>query len=201
MNHSLPLFVLFLIVLSQSVFAIGLGVSPAFLEYDAFSESDLEKELFVNNTESIPLDFLLYSDSDAVLPFPSTFSLRSGETKKVIIKLDAKKSSENFTTTLYVVSNTPTNTQVKTGIKLPVTVTIQNKSLLSNDNPPSRNRNTNLESTNSPRGKSIITENTTTPSQSSTLNLAGLFSLATGKDFLLIFLVAVLLVVIYVFFK
>jgi len=183
MKIPFPFFFLFLILLAGSALAVGLGVNPAYLDFNVLSESDLEREIYVINSEEKTFDFSLYSDSDAVNANPNKFSLKSGENKKVLIRLDPKKFNENFKATLFIVSSEPSETDVRAGIKMPINVKVLNQETLKKT------------------VKIIDAENTIKEEPGEGINPTGLFSLAGQTEFWGILAIALIAIAAFVLFK
>jgi len=114
--------VLLLLLLALVSGAAAIGVSPAGLEFEAGSEGGLVREVFVTNNEVGKVDFEVYSDSDMLKAVPSSFSVQPGETKRVAVKLLAEKVDRTFDATVFVVSGSLENLNLRTGAKLPVKI-------------------------------------------------------------------------------
>lgn len=183
MKIPFPFFFLFLILLASSALAVGLGVNPAYLDFNVLSESDLEREIYVINSEEKTFDFSLYSDSDAVNAYPNKFSLKRGENKKVLIRLDPKKFNENFKATLFIVSSEPSETDVRAGIKMPINVKVLNQEVLES------------------AVESADTEKTTKEESDEEVGPTGFFSLAGQPEFWGILAIALIAIATIILFK
>lgn len=183
MKIPFPFFFLFLILLAGSALAVGLGVNPAYLDFNVLSESDLEREIYVINSEEKTFDFSLYSDSDAVNAYPNKFSLKGEENKKVLIRLDPKKFNESFKATLFIVSSQPGRTDLRAGIKMPINVKVLNQDTLKK------------------AVKSTDTKNIMKEEPNEGINPTGLFSLAGQSEFWGILAIALIAIAAVVLFK
>jgi hypothetical protein len=183
MNKTHSLLFLFLIFTATSVFAVGLGVNPAYLNFDISSLEDFEKEIYVINNESISYDFSLYSDSEAVKAIPEQLSLGGGENQKVVVRLDPKKVGSSFEATLFIVSSDPGKPEVRAGIKMPIKIEILNQNVLEKA----------IENAD--------TEKTTEEETSQGIGPTGLFSLVGGQELLGILIIALIAIAALVLFK
>lgn len=114
--------IIFLALLCPFAFAVGLGVNPAFLEFSIRTEKDLEQFLFVINTENQTLDFNVYAADDWFLIEPNYFLLNAGQNQKVSVKLLPSAVFPEAKTQVMVVAGEPGQSQLKTGIKVPVKI-------------------------------------------------------------------------------
>lgn len=127
MNYFFLFSFLFLVLLATNAFALGLGVTPAHLEFSINSKEDLEEEFFVINNDKEKLRFNVYSDSNAINLFPTDFVLEAGENREVLVKINPELLGADFNATIFIVSSEAEKTDIRTGIKIPVIVKLLNR--------------------------------------------------------------------------
>jgi hypothetical protein len=126
---------IFYLVISQTVSAIGVGVTPGDLNFSAQAGAWDTKKLFVINTGTEVSNYKVYVDEDYTDWFdiaPDTFNLSSNEHKEVIIKLTPPLYTKgDFDCVAYVVSSSPSSEfSVGSGIKVPVHATVSNSGII-----------------------------------------------------------------------
>ncbi|SFM26892.1 hypothetical protein SAMN04488696_0642 [Methanolobus profundi] len=114
--------------------AVGVGVSPANMTFDAHVGITNEQSLFVINDGSGISDYRVYVDDQFVEWFtisPNNFTLDPGEHKEVIIGLKAPISANgNYDLKAYVIASAPSSDfEVGSGIKIPVDIKLSNDGL------------------------------------------------------------------------
>jgi hypothetical protein len=114
--------------------AVGVGVSPANMTFDAHVRITDSQSLFVINDGQSVSDYRVYVDDQYIDWFtmsPNNFTLQPGEHKEVIIRLKAPISANgNYDMKAYVIASAPSsNFEVGSGIKIPVRMNVSNKGL------------------------------------------------------------------------
>ncbi|MCD6229465.1 MAG: hypothetical protein J7K00_01525 [Candidatus Diapherotrites archaeon] len=178
----------FLFLLTDNANAAGLAATPAYLDVHIDSENDLLKKIYVINNSEKKSDYLVYSDSNAITPFPNAFSLEKEKTSEVAIQLDLGKIKGNFKATLFIVSNDSGKTDVRAGIKIPVSVSVENTEILKNATEKAAETGQNSREGNELSEKLNETANPT-----------GLFFLAANPTVLSGIILALLAVIILIY--
>ncbi|WP_094229086.1 hypothetical protein [Methanolobus psychrotolerans] len=114
--------------------AVGVGVSPANMTFDAHVGITDSQSLFVINDGQSVSDYRVYVDDQYVDWFtisPNNFTLHPEEHKEVIISLKAPISANgNYDMKAYVIASAPSsNFEVGSGIKIPIKMNVSNKGL------------------------------------------------------------------------
>ena len=122
------------VILSQTVSAIGIGVTPGNLTFSVQAGVPDTKSLFVINTGTEVSNYRVYVDENYADWFdisPDNFSLGASENKEVTLKLKPPISTKGeFDLKVYAVSSSPfSDFSVGSGIKIPVHVIVSNTGL------------------------------------------------------------------------
>lgn len=96
---------------------IGVGVNPAQL---SFTDS-AKQSLYVINTGEVEANYNVFSDNESIILSEKTFSLRPKESVEVFVRLS--KPGQKFNATIFATASLA-STNVSTGIKIPVTVSL-----------------------------------------------------------------------------
>ena len=117
-----------------TVTAIGVGVSPANMTFDAHVGITESQPLFVINDGSGVSNYRIYVDDKYVDWFtisPNNFSLEPGQHKEVTMEVKTPvTASGDFDLKAYVIASTPSsNFEVGSGIKIPVRINVSNTGL------------------------------------------------------------------------
>ncbi|WP_406657135.1 hypothetical protein V7O62_00895 [Methanolobus sp. ZRKC2] len=128
------LFLIICISFISTVEAIGVGVSPANLTFDAHVGIGNEQTLFVKNDGSGTSNYRVYVDDEYINWFdisPNNFSLVSGEHKEVTIavKPPITANGEYDMKTYVIATSSTSDFEVGSGIKIPVHIEVSNKGL------------------------------------------------------------------------
>lgn len=128
------IFTIFCIYSVANVSAVGVGVSPANMSFDAHVGITEYQSLFVINDGQSISDYRVYVDDQYVDWFsisPNNFTLQPGEHKEVIIGLKPPVSANgNYYMKAYVIASAPSSDfEVGSGIKIPVKINVSNKGL------------------------------------------------------------------------
>lgn len=134
MRKKILIFITIYIALSQTVSAIGVGVTPGNLNFSAQAGGSDTKSLFVINTGTEVSNYRVYVDEDYAGWFeisPDNFSLGVNENKEVMLKLKPPISTKGeIDFKAYAVSSSPSSDfSVGSGIKVPVHATVSNSGL------------------------------------------------------------------------
>ncbi|MBN2489056.1 MAG: hypothetical protein JXA98_08515 [Methanosarcinaceae archaeon] len=121
--------------MSQTVSAIGVGVTPGNLNFSAQAGGSDTKSLFVINTGTEVSNYRVYVDEDYAGWFeisPDNFSLGVNENKEVILKLKPPLSTKGeLDFKVYAVcSSQSSDFSVGSGIKVPVHATVSNSGIM-----------------------------------------------------------------------
>ena len=122
------------VILSQTVSAIGIGVTPGNLTFSVQAGASDTESLFVINTGTEVSNYRVYVDEDYADWFdisPDNFSLGASENKEVTLKLKPPISTKGeFDLKVYAVSSSPSSDfSVGSGIKVPVHALVSNTGL------------------------------------------------------------------------
>lgn len=128
------IFTIFCIYSLANASAVGVGVSPANMSFDAHIGITEYQSLFVINDGQSISDYRVYVDDQYVDWFsisPNNFTLQPGEHKEVIIGLKPPVSANgNYDMKAYVIASAPSSDfEVGSGIKIPVKINVSNKGL------------------------------------------------------------------------
>ncbi len=129
------IFLLVLVMFIPSASAVGIGVTPAELNFSAQAGSSDSKILYVINTGDEDSGYRVYVDEryrDWFTISPENFTLATGENEAVKLSLSPPITARgNFTTLIYAVSySPPSEFKVGGGIKVPAHVKVSNSGLL-----------------------------------------------------------------------
>lgn len=114
--------------------AIGVGVSPANLSFDAHVGIMDSRSLFVINDGDGISDYNLYVDDEYTGWFtvtPHNFTLQPGEYKEVTVELRPPITARgNYDLKAYVIATAPSSGfEIGSGIKIPVRLSVSNAGL------------------------------------------------------------------------
>lgn len=134
MLKKLLMYITVYILLSQTVSAIGVGVTPGNLDFDVQVGSSDTKSLFVINTGTEVSNYKVYVDEDYADWFdisPDNFNLNASENKEVELKLTPPISAKGeFDFKVYAASSPPSSDfSVGSGIRVPVHATVSNSGI------------------------------------------------------------------------
>ena len=123
------------IILSQTVSAVGIGITPGNLTFSVHAGIPDTKSLYVINTGTEISNYRVYVDKDYADWFdisPDNFSLGASENKEVTLKLKPPLSAKGeFDLKVYAVSSPASSDfNVGSGIKVPVHVIVSNTGLI-----------------------------------------------------------------------
>ena len=123
------------IIFSQTVSAIGVGVTPGNLTFSVQAGSSDTESLYVINTGTEVSNYRVYVDEDYADWFdisPDNFSLGASENKEVTLKLKPPLSAKGeFDLKVYAVSSpSSSDFNVGSGIKVPVHIIVSNTGLI-----------------------------------------------------------------------
>jgi P pilus assembly chaperone PapD len=126
--------VIIYLILSQTVAAIAVGVTPGNLYFDSQVGIPDTKSLFVINTGTEVTNYEVYVDEDYSEWFdisPVNFNLNASENKEVKLKLNPPISTKGeFEFKAYIVASSPSSDfSVGSGIKVPVYATVSNSGI------------------------------------------------------------------------
>jgi len=135
MIKKILLCIIFYLVLLQTASSVGIGVTPAELNFSTQVGSSDSRILYVINTGDEDSGYRVYVDEkyrDWFTISPENFTLAPGENKAVKLSLSPPISARgNFTTLIYAVSYSPSSEfKVGGGIKVPAHVKVSNSGLL-----------------------------------------------------------------------
>jgi len=127
------LILLLLIALSASLphlantYAVGIGVNPSELSFNATSDSKISKTIWIINTGNVRTLYQLYFAAEYAKFFTfdaNMFELNPNNNKQVKITYDPSKNQQkvNLQIELYIKGSTVEDTIIETGIKIPTTI-------------------------------------------------------------------------------
>jgi len=117
-----------LLLATPSVAAVGIGVSPAKMEFDVCAGESITKTLYVINTGDVGASYEVYADESYLAVKPEEFQLSPGEIQavSVIVSIPENADIEGYATTISVVTSNPlSDLAVGAGVKIPVSVTVK----------------------------------------------------------------------------
>jgi hypothetical protein len=122
-------------IFTQTVSAIGVGITPGSLNFNVQAGGSDTKSLFVINTGTDVSNYKVYVDEDYADWFdisPDNFNLSTSENKEVILKIKPPLSVKGeFDFKVYAVSSSPSSDfSVGSGIKVPVHTTVSNTGIM-----------------------------------------------------------------------
>ncbi len=112
----------------SSVFAIGIGANPSFLDLELKLNETKESEILVYNISQEPGIFQIFPDelNDWIKIEPNNFRLEAGETKKIKIIVSAKDKGRVATNLSIVVNPLDRGSfGVGSGLKIPLRLNIK----------------------------------------------------------------------------
>lgn len=122
-------------IFTQTVSAIGVGITPGSLNFNVQAGGSDTKSLFVINTGTDVSNYKVYVDEDYADWFdisPDNFNLSASENKEVILKIKPPLFVKGeFDFKVYAVSSSPSSDfSVGSGIKVPVHTTVSNTGIM-----------------------------------------------------------------------
>lgn len=117
-----------LLLATPSVAAVGIGVSPAKMEFDVCAGEPVTKTLYVINTGEVGASYEVYADESYLTIKPEEFQLYPGEvqTVSVVVNMPENANIERHTTTISVVtSNPPSDLTMGAGVKIPISIAVK----------------------------------------------------------------------------
>ena len=127
MSRNLITIIIFiLLILSTNIAAVGIGVTPAGLEFELCANESISKTLQIINTGEKKAGYSLYSDDTiaCLSIIPEKFQLGSKESMTVNITV-TNPGLEGYLTKISVVAVNPSAwVSIGTGIKIPVNISV-----------------------------------------------------------------------------
>ncbi|OGE81317.1 MAG: hypothetical protein A2826_02045 [Candidatus Doudnabacteria bacterium RIFCSPHIGHO2_01_FULL_43_23] len=122
------LLLLIFLLIPLSAHAAGVEISPSRLHVAGQLGDEMSAEIVVSNPTADILLFDVYPDdfADSISVSPKSFTLESGERKKIQLQITAQNEGRLLTTNISVLAKPLAESRfsANTGIKIPLTITV-----------------------------------------------------------------------------